>query len=323
MLNKTDMEKAVSCMEMMDAIEEAFRLYTANAYAMSDRVSLVHDGKTMIYMPCYAAGSFGTKILAEWPNNPEKGLPYLSGLAMLNNEENGRTDVIMDGTTLTALRTGAVGGVALRHLSDAGVATAGLIGCGVQGLHQLCYATAVRNIEIAYLFDPLKTDLGPFIAALGKMIAPKTVECVVCSDVESLLRGSGVVYTATQATSPVLPDDPALLEGKVVIAIGSWTPTMRELPDALWRVAGEVYVELPFACEESGDLAQPLASGVLTMDRVRLMGEFLKEKEAGGRRDLGSTRVYKSVGMAIFDTLAARRMHAAAVKKGLGQEVVW
>ncbi len=323
MLNKKDMEAAVSHEELMNAIEEAFKLYTENAYTMTDRFTLTNNGNIMIYMPCYAAGVFGTKILAEWPGNPQKDLPYLSGLMLLNNEDDGKAEVMMDGTTLTALRTGAVGGVALRHLSSPDVKTVGLVGCGVQGLHQLCYAAVARDIETIYLFDALKKDLRPFVDSLRKMIAPRTVRCVVCPDAKSVLSDSEVIYTTTQATSPLFPDDPKLLEGKLFIAIGSWTPKMRELPDAVWQVAQEVFIELPFACEESGDLRQPLESGILTPDRIRYMGEFLRDKEKGVVRNLGGTHVFKSVGMAIYDTVAAKKIFLSAKEKGVGQVVNW
>ena len=59
-------------------------------------------------------------------------------------------------------------------------------------------------------------------------------------------------------------------------------PEMREIPDAVLDLVDNVYIELPYACEESGDLSQPLASGKLTKDRIKLMHEYLV---SGGKRD--------------------------------------
>lgn len=322
-LNEKDMRSASSYDKLMDTIEEAFQVYTEKKFMMPDRLAVEYQGNTMIYMPCFVQGFIGTKILAEWPGNPAKGLPYLDGLMLLNDEIDGQVKAILNGNTLTGLRTGAVGGVAMRHLAKADVHTAGVIGCGVQGLHQLCYACYSRDIKTIYLYDAIKKDLTAFIARLQELIAPRTVECVVCQDAESLLAASEVVYTTTQATEPVLPNDPKKLEGKLFIAIGSWRPTMREIPEAIWEVVDEVYTELPYACEESGDLSQPLASGSLTKDRIKLMGDFLSEKKNGQEKQLGETRFYKSVGMGIFDTMVAKRIFDAAQNEGLGQNIEW
>ena len=95
------------------------------------------------------------------------------------------------------------------------------------------------------------------------------MDVVQCKTVEELVKASDIICTATPSEEPVLPDDRELLEGKCIIAIGSYTPQMREIPDAIWDLVDKVYIELPYACEESGDLSQPLAEGRLTMDRVR------------------------------------------------------
>lgn len=322
-LSEKDMRNAVSYEEIMDAVEESFFLFVKKECKMTDRFTISHRGNTMLYMPCFAGGYIGTKMLAEWPENPKKGLPYLDGMMMLNNEQNGKVEAVMKGNVLTALRTGAVGGVAMRHLSEPDIHTVGVVGCGVQGLHQLCYACATRDVKKIYLYDSIKHDLRTFIDQLKNMIAPITVEISVCENVEKLVEKSEVIITATQAVEPVLPNNPDKLRGKLIIAIGSWKPTMREIPDAIWEVVDEVYTELPYACEESGDLSQPLDSGLLREEQVKYMGDFLMEKKLGNDHKLGKTRFYKSVGMGIFDTMVAKCIYLSAIEKGLGQKVNW
>jgi len=80
---------------------------------------------------------------------------------------------------------------------------------------------------------------------------------------------------------------------------------MRELPEAIWQVADTVYTELPYACEETGDLAQPLQSGALKEHQVRYMADHLQDMKAGNDWALGKTRFYKSVGMSLFDLIVA------------------
>lgn len=322
-LTEQDMWQATIYEEIMDAVEDAFLLYSQKQCLLADRISISHNGNTMLYMPCFAGGYIGTKILAEWPENPKANRPYLDGLMILNDEEDGHVVAIMKGDVLTADRTGAVGGVAIRHLAKKDARSVGLVGCGVQGLQLLCYACMAREIQTIYLYDGFKKDLHDFVDKLITRIFPRTVKCVVCPDADALLKASDIVLTATQATQPLFTDRAELFEGKCIIAIGSWKPSMREIPEAIWQVTDTVYTELPFACEESGDLAQPLASGALTLDHVQYMGDYLQDKKNGVQRPLGATQFYKSVGMAIFDTMAARQIYRSAKAKGLGQEIRW
>jgi ornithine cyclodeaminase/alanine dehydrogenase-like protein (mu-crystallin family) len=276
-----------------------------------------------MYMPCYANGFIGTKMLAEFPENSKKGLPFISGLVILNNYETGATEAIMKGEVLTALRTGAAGGVAIKHLAHEESHSVGLVGCGVQGLHQLIFACEVRDIKSIYLYNHNAKNLEPFIEKLKKAISPKEVQIHICENTTELLKQSEIVITATQATEPLFPNDANLLEGKCFVAIGSWQPHLREIPDAIWSLVDNVYTELPFACEESGDLSQPLEKGLLTMDRVKFMGDFLKDKSNGNVPELGNTRYYKSVGMGIFDLMAAQAIFNKSKEKNIGTEIAW
>lgn len=322
-LNEKDMRLAADYSEIMDSIEKAHILFREDKCYSPDRYLVKDDNKIMMYMPCYANGAIGTKMLAEFPENPKKGLPYLSGLMILNNLETAVTEAVMKGETLTALRTGAVGGVAIRHFAHEDSHSVGLVGCGVQGLHQLIYACEVRDIKSIYLFDSYATKLESFIENLKEAISPKVVEIHICKDTTELLSKSEIVITATQAREPLFPNDAELLEGKCFVCIGSWQPYMREMPDAIWSLVDNVYTELPFACEESGDLSQPLESKILTMDRVKYMGDFLKDKNKGIVPKLGNTRFYKSVGMGVFDLLAAQAILKNAKENKIGTDVPW
>ncbi len=318
-LNDSQMRKAVKYEEMLDAIEEAFLQHHSGRYYMPDRYTAESENRRMLYMPCFVKDVIGTKMLAEFPENPSKGLPYLSGLMILNDRDTGAPLAIMDGSTLTALRTGAVGGVAIRHLSDPDSHSAGLIGCGVQGLHQLAYASQVRPIRSCYLYDAYRNDYGDFIEKLRRMTAPKELLIKVCANSREVAEKSDILITATQSATPVFPEDPSLFRKKCVVAIGSWLPDHKEIPDAIWQTTQTVLTDLPFACEESGDLCQPLQTGLLRRENVRYMGDYLHEKKSGQAQPLGETRFYKSVGMGIFDVMAARLIWKKALERRCGQ----
>ena len=120
LLKEEDIRRAVTFEDMMEAVEEAFRLFTAGAYTMAERTTVSRDGLTMLYMPCFAGGYVSTKVLASCPENPARGLPALDGVVLLNRADTGALEAILDGGTVTALRTGAVGGAGYAdHLSAA------------------------------------------------------------------------------------------------------------------------------------------------------------------------------------------------------------
>ncbi|NLB08224.1 MAG: ornithine cyclodeaminase family protein, partial [Clostridiales bacterium] len=110
-LNEHDLRKLVSWPQMIDFVEEAYRIFARGEFLMPDRLTVTRGRDTIAFMPCFTNEIFGTKFLTLFLDNPAKGYPYLDGLMFLNDVENGKTPSFMDGRSLTALRTGAVGGV--------------------------------------------------------------------------------------------------------------------------------------------------------------------------------------------------------------------
>lgn len=305
-LSKEDIEKLVDPDKMMDQIEEAYKIFGTGEYYMPPRPSVEHDNKTLMYMPCYTKEIIGTKMLTIFPDNAKLGLPSIDGIILLNNAVTGAPEAVMDGQSVTAWRTGAVGGVGIRHLSRKNCHTVGIVGAGVQGFHQAIYACAARDIRTIYIFNHSSRDLDDYVDRLEKAIDNPGTKVVQCKTVEELTAKSDIICTTTPSTEPVLPDDKELLRGKCIIAIGSYTPEMREIPDAVWDLVDKVYIELPYACEECGDLSQPIKEGRLTSDKIVLMSDYLASKEE--EADTGKTIYFKSVGMGLFDVCIAQRI---------------
>ncbi|ATW25475.1 ornithine cyclodeaminase family protein [Candidatus Formimonas warabiya] len=321
-LNADEMWQAVSLPKVMDTVEEAYRIFAKGEFFMPDRPVVTHGDDTLLYMPCFTEKCFGTKVLTLFPANPAKGFPYIDGLMLLNDAESGKTVSIMDGGCLTAMRTGAVGGVGMRCFSPASAHTVGVIGAGKQGFYQALYATCARDIRHIYLYDSFPgKDFGPYVASLQAALGGKQPEIHVCGSPEELLANSEIVVTASPATSPVMPNDTALLKGKCFVAIGSYKPTMRELPNAIWELVDHVYTELPFAMEESGDLSQPLEDGIITEDRVRYIGDYLLAHPVPVPPPPGTTTYFKSVGMGLLDLCVADFIYHEALRTGMGQKV--
>ena len=305
-LSKKEIEELVELNEMMDQIEEAYRIYGTGEYYMPPRPSVEHENKTLMYMPCYTKDIIGTKILSIFPENAALGLPSIDGVVLLNDRTTGAPVAVLDGQAVTAYRTGAVGGVGIRHLSREDCHTVGIVGAGVQGFHLALYACAARNIHTVCVYNHSDRDIREYLDRLEKTIDNPDIKVVQCKTVEELTGLSDIICTATPAVRPVLPDDRKLLEGKCIIAVGSYTPQMREIPDAIWDLVDKVYIELPYACEESGDLSQPLSEGRLTKDKIMLMDQYLA---SGTQKGVSKgTTYFKSVGMGLFDICIAQKL---------------
>lgn len=91
----------------------------------------------------------------------------------------------------------------------------------------------------------------------------------ICDSAAELISMCDIVVTTTTSINPVMPDDKKLLSGRCFIGIGSYTPRMREFPNAIWDLVKNVYLEMPFACKESGDIFIPLRDKIINKSRIK------------------------------------------------------
>lgn len=318
-LNGRDMMGLVDLDDMMDQVEEAYRIYEDKRFFMPDRWHIDYEGLTSLYMPCFLEDTYGTKVLSLAPRNREVGKPVIDGLMLLNDGSTGEILSIMDGKTLTALRTGAVGGVAIRHLTPSDISSAGIIGAGVQGYYQMLFACRARKITAISIYDVSTDSSNALCARLKESLGPE-VAISVAKDSDELVSNSEVIVTATSASSPVLPADPEKLQGKHFVGIGSYKPKMREFPDSLFGLPNKVYIDQVFAKGESGDLIDPLAQKLIEESDIECFSTYLVH-ETNKKEIVAGTTLFKSVGMALFDVVVARYIYTKAQNAGVGTEL--
>lgn len=314
-INKKHMEEVIDLNALMDCVEKAFSIYESGEFHMPDRMHVDRPEGTILYMPCFSDEVSGTKIVSTFPENIKSGIPSIQGTMVLNKSTTGEPLAIMDGAILTAYRTGAVGGVGVRHTTRENCKTVGLVGTGVQGFFQVLYACAARPIEDVYIFDRNKERALSFKERLEEKLKGITIH--VTSDVVELTKLSEIIITATPSTVPVLPDNAEILKGKHIIAIGSYKYEMRELPPALYTVLDEVYIDTELAAEESGDLIVPVEQGWMKKEDYKIFGKVYDELKSSPK-DQVKTTLFKSVGMSLFDLLVAEEIYNLAVSKNLG-----
>ena len=300
-IDKEFLLQHLSISDLIQLIEQSLEYPKDKCFVPNRFQSTFHD-QTFLSMPSFTQECTCCKLLTVTPSNGEKQLPSLYGMVVVFDKEIGKPLCIIDASMLTALRTGAIGGYAISLLSKENVSTIGLIGCGVQGYYQLLYALVIRPITKVYLFTSPSKDLTSFIELLqndlGKQNIKREIQFIVCKNSTEVVQESEIIITATTSSVPVLPDDPSLYKQKLIIAIGSYQPTSRELPDAVFSYNPPVFIETDYALEESGDLAIPLSSGKLSVSSIHLLTEIKSNPSLKQ-----STMIFKSVGIALYDNL--------------------
>ncbi|MDQ0214147.1 ornithine cyclodeaminase [Oikeobacillus pervagus] len=316
-LNEANLLQATSMKEIIDVVEDAYTLYDKGQFQMPIRNQIRDQDNSFLLMPCIANQSIGTKIVSVFPNNKKKLVTQ--GIVVLNDRKDGSIKALLNGTLLTGLKTGAVGGVAIKHLSPSNVQSVGLIGTGYQGLYQLMGASVVRDIQHIYLYNRSPSKLPAFIHNLQNLLHSKQKIHVVESPLE-LVQQAEIIITSTSANSPVLPNVEGLFNGKLIIGIGSYQPHMREFPDQLYTNIKQIFIDTIDAKKETGDLIDPLQNQWVHPSQVIPFSEVVTKKVVPTISDEYPT-VFKSTGMALFDLLVAEKMYEKAVQKQIGEYV--
>jgi len=317
-LSNDDITSLLSPEQVIEKVEAAMVAYEKKEAMVPQRMHMDNGENTMLCMPSFGKHFFGTKLVSVVPGNRDKGLPVTNGAMVLNDAETGLPLALINAAKLTALRTGALGAIGVRYLSPESESTIGLIGCGVQGLHQSVFACAVRDISKVYYLHR-SAERAAMLTTFLKQHHPHVV-AEACFTTKDLLNKTNIVIAATSSAQPVLPDDRDLLIGKHFIGIGSFKPSMQELPDWVYQLAGKLAIDSEFARHETGDSINPVKKGILKADSVFTIGKII----TGERKvDVTGTTAFKSSGMALYDLFVAQAMFERALQENKGTRVSW
>lgn len=317
-LSDADIRRAVTVPAVTNAVEEAFRLQEGKDILMPDRMHADYRGNTLLLMPCFTPDAFGTKLLTFAPRNAEKHLPILCGVMVLNDVVTGEALALMNGSPLTALRTAGATAVSIRYLAPPDVKAVGIVGAGFQGIHQALFAATETGARSVFVTDTDPARIAAFTQALGEWDPSLKVTAV--RESAELLDRCQVVVTATTSADPVLPDRADAFTGKHIVAIGSFKPHVRELPEALFRRVKRVTIDTDHARQEAGDLVQPLRNGWLRPEQIARLGSLIMAPQRLPRPP-DETTLFKSVGMALFDVVVGNLIYREAVRKKIGTDL--
>lgn len=320
-ISRDEVKRAITMEQAIETVKAAFEQLSQGRASVPIRTQLgvpLHDGVTL-FMPAYLeqTDELGMKMVSVFSGNLDQGLPTINAMVTLIDAETGLPTAIIDGTYLTALRTGAGSGAASDLLARADASSVAVLGTGVQGRTQLKAVCTVRPIEKVFVYDKRDAAAESFRDEMSEVIP---AEIVVASSASRAVREADIVCTATTSKTPVF-SDADLRPGTHVNAIGSFTPQMQELPGETVERSLLVVDSREAVWAESGDLIIPRDEGRISEDSVHAeLGEIVAGTRPGRTTDEQVT-VFKSVGNAVQDVSVGARILTEAKKKNLGTVV--
>ena len=312
-IDDRNVERLLPMRECIEVMESTLAALARGEAVLPLRSILWMPGKVgaLGLMPGFLAAEkvVGVKAVTFFPGNEGTELDSHQGAVLLYESEHGRLLAVCDATSITAIRTAAVSGVATRALARSDAADLALVGSGVQARTHLAAMRAVRRLERVRVASQDLARASSFAAREGKRHG---IRIEACAKVEDAVRGASIVCTVTSSREPVVRGE-WLSPGVHVNAVGSSVPFAREL-DTAAVVRSRLYVDRrESAVNEAGDFLIPKKEGAIGDDHILgELGEVLIGSLAGRRRPEEVT-LFKSLGLAVEDVAAARQVYEKAL----------
>ncbi len=314
-LSRKDVETVdLSMSEIIDALEGMFKEKGEGRVEMPPKPGIHTRKDAFIHaMPAYIPNiqSAGMKWVSGYPDNQKKKLPYISGLLILNDPDNGIPIAVMDATWITAQRTGAATAVAAKYLARKDSSSVGILACGVQGRSNLEALSCIFGIEKVKAFDIHPEVAEKFAREMTKVV-PAEIE--IADNPKNAVAGLDLVVTS----GPILKNpDPVIEAGW--LAEGSFAGPVDF--DSYWmgdalrqadKLATDDISQMGFY-RESGyfkDVPQPYAD----------LGEIVAGKKPG-RENANERTICINLGLALDDMATAILIYRKARENGIGTQL--
>jgi alanine dehydrogenase len=324
LLNAEEVRSALTMDRAIEAVTEAYiQLSTGKSQVpLRSRINFPNVEGVALFMPALLEGSqdLGVKIVTVFPRNAKRELPTIHALVVVLDPITGQPLALLEGASLTAIRTGAASGTATKWLARPDAKLAAIFGSGAQARTQLEAICTVRDIEHAWIYSLDQESAEEMIADLaGSGSIPPALE--LASSPHQAVCDADVICTATTSMQPVFHASD-LKPGVHINAIGSFTPEMQEIGSDTMKQAYIVLDSHDAVLSESGDVLIPLAAGLITEADLQVeLGQIAAGLKPGRSSDSQIT-LFKSVGVAVQDAIAASRAVQGALEAGLGRTIV-
>ena len=298
-LGKREVLPLLDMQEIIPAVENAFHQWALGKAQMPPKSYLTVERGDFRAMPASLPGAAGMKWVNVHPGNPSKNLPTVMAVIIYSDPETGYPLAVMDGTDITAYRTGAASAVASKYLARKNAHTLGLVGAGRQAYTQLLAHAAIYDLKLVKVYDISAPTVERFIRAFPQYhIESRSLPDTIDAD---------IVCTVTPAHQPVVKKEWVKL-GVHINAVGADAHGKEELePDILNEAV--IFVDDLRQASTSGEVNVPLDRGLLDPNRIRgSLGDLVAGLKKGRASDRDIT-LFDATGLAIEDIAVARLIY--------------
>lgn len=316
-----DVRRALPMSEAIEGVKAGYAQLSAGRAQVPLRTPLkVSPDDVTLIMPYYVpddGGALGLKLVSVFNSNTGRGLPLIHSVVMAVDPASGAPLALIEGGSLTAIRTGAASGAATDVLARPDAAVAAIFGSGVQARRQLEAVCTVRHIERVYVYSLAGAE--EFAAEMAGA-GPIPDDIIIAQTPREAVTAADVICAATTTRTPVF-DGRDLRPGTHVNGIGSYTPEMQEIDATTVRRARVFVDSVEAALAEAGDLIIPLNAGKIDRDHINTeIGEVIAGHKPG-RASAEEITFFKSVGVSVQDAMAAQIILRNGPPLGLGATI--
>jgi ornithine cyclodeaminase len=296
LLGASDIRRLVTMKDVIEVVGQAARERAAGGLVAAPRVAIPGGATLLMAAASQERGGVATKVVSVAPDNRSSGLSTIQGLASWLDYTTRRPLLVADATAVTALRTGALSGVATQELAPPGASVLAMVGTGGMALSLVEACAAVRPIGQVLLASLHRESAEQFRASLSEERPDLDVR--VCESVREAVKDASIVCLATTAVTALVEDSDVRTDVHIN-AVGAYRPDMHELGLSVLAAATLVCSDDPHgALREAGDLMAAVASGTPQAESVIDLGTLDGHYDLAQRSGI---TIFKSVGTAMAD----------------------
>lgn len=320
LLTEHDVKAVLAMPDLIEAMSRALGAFSDGGVTQPVRTTLEigSDPAFFAVMPAAVAepAAMGAKLVTVYHRNHDRGLPSHLATIVLLDHATGALVGLVDGRYITEARTAAVSAVSTRLLANRDATTLAILGSGVQAKSHLEAIRHVASLSEVRVWSPTRAHCEAFAREHSTAALPVHA----AADARDAVRGAQIIVLATASKTPVL-DSADVADGAHICAVGACRPDQREMSTTLVKRARVFVDSRAGALKEAGDLLLPLGEGAIAADHIA--GELgdLVNGAVKGRASSADVTIFKSLGMAVEDVVAAHLAVTRAQAQGVGKAI--
>lgn len=302
-LTDEDVRQAIDMATAIRLMRDAFVQISQRSAIVPVRTAIDAKDQSgrVLFMPAYSSAYqlFGVKMVSVFPDNVKKLMPSIQGKMLVMDALSGTPRGLIDAEYLTSLRTGAASGLATDLLASPEARVLAIFGTGAQSITQVAAILQVRHIDELLVFGSSEEKSVQFSNYIH------TEHNIKCSmGTMDNLKQADIICTATTSLHPVFELE-QVKAGVHINGIGSYKPSIREIPEEVIQQSLLVVDQREAALSEAGDIVIPIHNGIISPNHIHAeLGEIIQGTKSG-RTSKNQITVFKSVGNAVQDLAMA------------------